>query len=35
MWKAVETVHRVAAEGSRPEQAVDNAIARIRQILAE
>ena len=28
-------VHRVAAEGSSPEQAVDEAIARIKQILSE
>jgi multiple sugar transport system substrate-binding protein len=28
-------VHRVAAEGINPEQAVDEAIARIKQILAE
>jgi multiple sugar transport system substrate-binding protein len=28
-------VHRVAAEGISPEQAVDEAIARIKQILAE
>jgi hypothetical protein len=28
-------VHRVAAEGVSPEQAVDEAIARIKQILAE
>jgi hypothetical protein len=35
MWKAVEIAHRVAAEGIRPEQAADNAIARIGQILAE
>ncbi len=30
-----EAVHRVAAEGISPEQAVDEAIARIKQILAE
>jgi hypothetical protein len=35
MWKAVEPAHRVAAEGIRPEQAVDNAIAQIKQILSE
>jgi multiple sugar transport system substrate-binding protein len=28
-------VHRVAADGISPEQAVDEAIARIKQILAE
>jgi multiple sugar transport system substrate-binding protein len=28
-------VHRVAAEGISPEQAVDEAIARIKQILSE
>jgi multiple sugar transport system substrate-binding protein len=28
-------IHRVAAEGISPEQAVDEAIARINQILAE
>jgi multiple sugar transport system substrate-binding protein len=28
-------VHRVAAEGVSPEQAVDEAIARIKQILSE
>ena len=30
-----KAVHRVAAEGVSPEQAVDEAIARIKQILAE
>jgi multiple sugar transport system substrate-binding protein len=30
-----EAVQRVAAEGITPEQAVDEAIARIKQILAE
>ena len=30
-----KAVHRVAAEGISPEQAVDEAIARIKQILAE
>ena len=30
-----EAVHRVAAEGISPEQAVDEAIARIKQILSE
>jgi multiple sugar transport system substrate-binding protein len=30
-----KAIHRVAAEGSSPEQAVDEAIARIKQILAE
>jgi multiple sugar transport system substrate-binding protein len=28
-------VHRVAADGISPEQAVDEAIARIKQILSE
>ena len=28
-------IHRVAAEGISPEQAVDEAIARIKQILSE
>jgi multiple sugar transport system substrate-binding protein len=28
-------VHRVAAEGISPEQAVDEAIARVKQILSE
>ena len=28
-------IHRVAADGISPEQAVDEAIARIKQILAE
>ena len=28
-------IHRVAAEGVTPEQAVDEAIARIKQILSE
>jgi hypothetical protein len=32
---AARVVHRVAAEGISPEQAVDEAIARIKQILAE
>jgi multiple sugar transport system substrate-binding protein len=30
-----KAVHRVAAEGVSPEQAVDDAIARIKQILSE
>jgi multiple sugar transport system substrate-binding protein len=30
-----EAIHRVAAEGISPEQAVDEAIARIKQILSE
>jgi multiple sugar transport system substrate-binding protein len=30
-----KAVHRVAADGISPEQAVDEAIARIKQILAE
>jgi hypothetical protein len=30
-----EAVHRVAAEGWSPEQAVDEAMARIKQILKE
>ena len=30
-----KAIHRVAAEGISPEQAVDEAIARIKQILAE
>jgi hypothetical protein len=30
-----QAVHRVAAEGISPEQAVDEAIARIKQILSE
>jgi hypothetical protein len=30
-----KAVHRVAAEGVTPEQAVDEAIARIKQILSE
>jgi multiple sugar transport system substrate-binding protein len=38
IWRELvwaKTVHRVAAEGFSPEQAVDEAIARIKQILAE
>jgi multiple sugar transport system substrate-binding protein len=31
----VKAIHRVAADGVSPEQAVDEAIARIKQILAE
>ena len=30
-----KAVHRVVAEGISPEQAVDEAIARIKQILSE
>jgi ABC-type glycerol-3-phosphate transport system substrate-binding protein len=30
-----KAVHRVATEGIAPEQAVDEAIARVKQILAE
>jgi multiple sugar transport system substrate-binding protein len=30
-----KAVHRVAADGVSPEQAVDEAIARIKQILSE
>ena len=30
-----KAIHRVAAEGVKPEQAVDEAIARIKQILSE
>jgi multiple sugar transport system substrate-binding protein len=30
-----KAVHRVVAEGITPEQAVDDAIARIKQILSE
>ena len=33
VWR--EAIHRVAAEGISPEQAVDEAIARIKQILSE
>ena len=33
LWQ--KAVHRVAAEGISPEQAVDEAIARIKQILSE
>jgi multiple sugar transport system substrate-binding protein len=37
IWQNVwgEAVHRVTADGISPEQAVDEAIARIKQILAE
>jgi multiple sugar transport system substrate-binding protein len=38
VWKELiwaKAVHRVAADGISPEQAVDEAIARIKQILAE
>jgi multiple sugar transport system substrate-binding protein len=34
-WTWAKAVHRVAAEGISPEQAVDEAIARIKQILSE
>lgn len=34
-WVWGNAVHRVVAEGISPEQAVDDAIARIKQILAE
>jgi multiple sugar transport system substrate-binding protein len=30
-----KAIHRIVAEGISPEQAVDEAIARIKQILAE
>ena len=30
-----KAIHRIAAEGISPEQAVDEAIARIKQILSE
>ena len=33
VWE--DAVHRVVTEGISPEQAVDEAIARIKQILAE
>jgi multiple sugar transport system substrate-binding protein len=33
VWETA--IHRVAAEGVSPEQAVDEAIARIKQILSE
>jgi hypothetical protein len=33
--QAADLVHRVAADGVSPEQAVDEAITRIKQILAE
>jgi multiple sugar transport system substrate-binding protein len=33
VWE--QAIHRIAAEGATPEQAVDEAIARIKQILAE
>jgi hypothetical protein len=38
VWEAMvwqRAVHRVAADGISPEQAVDDAIARIKQILSE
>ena len=38
VWREIvwaKAVHRVAAEGVSPEQAVDEAIARIKQILSE
>jgi multiple sugar transport system substrate-binding protein len=34
-WVWPKAVHRVAAEGISPEQAVDEAIARIKEILSE
>jgi hypothetical protein len=34
-WTWSKAIHRVAADGISPEQAVDEAIARIKQILAE
>jgi hypothetical protein len=34
-WTWAKAVHRVAADGITPEQAVDEAIARIKQILSE
>ena len=33
LWQ--KAIHRVAAEGISPEQAVDEAIARIKEILSE
>ena len=38
MWQEgvwPKAIHRVAADGISPEQAVDEAIARIKQILSE
>jgi multiple sugar transport system substrate-binding protein len=34
-WPCAKAIHRVATEGISPEQAVDEAIARIKQILSE
>jgi multiple sugar transport system substrate-binding protein len=34
-WTWAQAVHRVAAEGISPEQAVDEAITRIKEILSE
>ena len=34
-WIWAKAIHRVAADGISPEQAVDEAIARIKQILSE
>jgi multiple sugar transport system substrate-binding protein len=34
-WTWAKAIHRVAAEGISPEQAVDDAIARVKQILSE
>jgi multiple sugar transport system substrate-binding protein len=34
-WTWADAIHRVAAEGISPEQAVDEAIARIKEILSE
>jgi hypothetical protein len=34
-WTSANAIHRVAADGIGPEQAVDEAIARIKQILSE
>jgi multiple sugar transport system substrate-binding protein len=34
-WTWASAIHRVAAEGISPEQAVDEAIARIKEILSE
>ncbi len=34
-WSGAKVVHRVVADGIAPEQAVDEAIARIKQILSE
>jgi multiple sugar transport system substrate-binding protein len=34
-WVWGKAIHRVAADGISPEQAVDDAIARIKEILSE